>query len=321
MLNLMSKKRGFTLLEMLLVLAIVSSMVVLGLNYLSQKTDELRRDRASMQYQQILNAGLAYNLSMSTWPTLAQLSANGFLPNLVQNNPWGNPYLVASVAVPNGGTLFYVFSLVPVGTAAQLAQAYTLAGRLPMAFTTTANPPDPTQACAVGGTCYVAAAVPAPGQNLNNARSVNFANLYHHGACVPAPACPANMTPEILTVPSEVAGVNDPTPPLPPNVYPISYFKAYALGGAGGLPVAAAAVPVCPGDNTACVISWPSPVGTYWRVCMQVVTSQGDVATTNPGAGANAWGQFETILAITRCVPGSPTTTEPTGSNFSVFTK
>jgi len=321
MLNLMSKKRGFTLLEMLLVLVIVSSMVALGLNYTTQKADELRRDRASMQYQQILNAGLAYNLSMSTWPTLAQLSTNGFLPNVVQNNPWGNAYNVTTVTVTNGGTLFYVFSLVPVASAAQLALANTLAGRLPMAFATTANPPDPTQLCTVGSTCYVAAAVPAPGQNLNNARSVNFANLYHHGACVPAPACPANMTPEILTVPTEVAGVNDPTPPTPPNVYPVSYFKAYALGGANGVPVVASAVPSCPGDTTACVISWPSPVATYWRVCMQVVTSQGDVATTNTATGANAWGQFETILAITRCVPGSPTTTEPTGSNFGVFTQ
>src|SRR5687768_2200405 len=62
------KTKGFTLLEMLLVLAISSSLVVLLLNYTTQKSDEMRRDKTVLQIQQILNAALSYYVNTSTWP-------------------------------------------------------------------------------------------------------------------------------------------------------------------------------------------------------------------------------------------------------------
>lgn len=335
----MHKKLGFTLLEMLLVLTIISTIIVMGLKYTLQKSDELRRDRTALQYQQILNASLAYYLNVSQWPTnITQLttSPGGYLPNMALNNPWGNPYLVTTVISEEGGTLFYVYSQVPGGSDIYLAQANMIAGRLPMAFVTNTNPPDPESPCTADDeVCYIASNVSVPGQNLNNARSINFSNLYHNGACVPAPECPANMTPSIMAVPTSVSGVNDPGGVY---VYPIGSFTAYAYGKANGttqpdtLPAAPDQVAGClvppdtipaatPCQSTSGTNMPPTPGGNkYWRICLRVITQKGDVAETNTETGALAWGQYANILAITYCEPGNPPS-KPVGSDFTVFSR
>jgi prepilin-type N-terminal cleavage/methylation domain-containing protein len=322
MTKLKSTQSGFTLMEMLLVMVIVSVIVVMGINYTTQKTEELRRDRAALQYQQILNAALAYYISTnaSAWPTIAILKTNGYLPNLTLNNPWGNAYLTATV-----NNMFYVYSRVPSGTASLLSQANILAGRLPFAFATTSSPPATGSLCAAGSAaCYVAAGVTIPGQNLNNARSINFANLYHHGACVPAPICPANMVQEVMAVPVSVAGVNDVGSS---SIYAIHSFTAYAYGTYnGGGTNAPLSTPDLAGDNVANCDNTAAlactggssggaidPSTSYWRVCLKVITSKGDVSATNP----TQWAQYATILAVTRCAPVG----EPYGSDFSVWTQ
>jgi len=63
-----AKVTGFTLIEMLLVLIIVSMIIYMGLGYLQQRTVQIRMDRTSLQMQQILNAGMAYYIANSTWP-------------------------------------------------------------------------------------------------------------------------------------------------------------------------------------------------------------------------------------------------------------
>jgi prepilin-type N-terminal cleavage/methylation domain-containing protein len=322
MINLKHKQSGFTLMEMLLVMVIVSVIVVMGLNYTTQKTEELRRDRAALQYQQILNAALAYyiNTSATAWPPIATLKDNGYLPNLPLNNPWGNAYLNATV-----GNIYYVFSKVPSGTASLLSQATILAGRLPIAFATTSNPPNTNTLCtAASTTCYIASGVTMPGQNLNNARSVNFANLYHPNACVPAPVCPsANMVQEIMVIPVSVSGLNDASPSS--NIYPIASFTAYAYGAyTGGGASSPTSTPVMGGgstvancDNNGQAICEGGTNGSissttaYWRVCLKVITSKGDVSATNPD-----WGNNVTVLAITRCAPSG----EPFGSDFTIYT-
>ena len=60
-----------------------------------------------------------------------------------------------------------------------------IAGELPVAYVSDKYG-DPY----VSGNVYVTAQVTTPGQNLNNARSVNFVGIYHNGACVPVPNCP-----------------------------------------------------------------------------------------------------------------------------------
>src|SRR5436853_2483458 len=64
----MRQNRGFTLIEMLLVLAISSSMILLLINFTTRKTEDARRDKTVLQIQQLMNAALSYYVNNSAWP-------------------------------------------------------------------------------------------------------------------------------------------------------------------------------------------------------------------------------------------------------------
>ncbi len=366
MITLRQKIKGFTLLEVLLVLAIASSLVVLMLNYSTQRSDELRRDKTVLQMQQILNAGMSFYLNNSFWPlngasiNATQCSTSGaatwtntnqmkpnYIPTNLTNNSYAQPYLIGCNNVSNGGGFF---AYTTVNTPANAA---IIAGRLPMAYITTpdsvsgAMPPVQPEVCKGApytGCTVVVANVNIPGQNLNNARSVNFASVYYSGSCVPAPNCPPHMRPDIMVMPAAVSGVNDAvscsgsslSSPYEPqnctaNVYPVSSFTAFARGGdvASGLPVN----PTSSGGNGPpldCRVTqdpvaqdcWNDQAGTtispngtkYWRVCLTITTQKGLVyPTTSGGTPIQQGKMMGNIVALTRCVPNDGTET-PSGS-------
>lgn len=341
--------QGVTLIEILLVLVIVSAVIWGSISFLQQRALQTRIDRTAIQMQQILNAGLAYYVINGYWPPAASAPAGPldclkglnptfspapsplpscntiYLPDSLLNNSWGNPYQIA-----NTGSLFYVYSEISSSTASPtpsgsaLAVASTIAGILPLSYVTTETATIPPVA---GGTippctntdtsCMVVASVNIPGQSLNNARGVNFAGLYHHGGCVPVPVCPTSSTspttlrPQIMIVPVSVSGVNTTNTN---DVYPISSFTAYAKGPPNATP------PAC--DGTYATAKPCSPVNaisgaTYWRACLQVMTTKGNVGETNLGTGAQEWGSKVTLMAITRCAPSG----EPAGSSDSVYSR
>jgi len=264
-----NRMKGFTLVEMLLVLVIISAIIVMGIGYVKQKTLQMRIDRASLQIQQILNAGLSYYVAKGEWPIPAgmavditatatvninNLQANGFLPsNVVIASPFTGQHYYMYTDL--NGTLFTVYtSITAVSSAGAAAAANVVAGTLPLASTTATAPvpaligtaptlvvPPPigtTPTCVpTDTTCWISASVNIPGQNLNNASAVNFTGLYKHGGCVPAPQCPVDsatgttMQPQIMVVPVSVSGLNDP---VTHNVYPISSFTAYAMPQGSG---------------------------------------------------------------------------------------
>jgi hypothetical protein len=135
------------------------------------------------------------------------------------------------------------------------------------------------------------------------------------------------MVPQIMVSPASVSGVSDPNST---NAYPITSFTAYAIG-----PDTAANVMGCPAvvppattpSSTVTPCTWgnngipngtqTSPSGLYWRVCLQVVTGKGVVSTTNTATGTAAWGQYASMVVMTRCTPPN----EPFGSDFTVFTQ
>lgn len=346
-------KAGFTLLETMLVLALIGTMLVMAINYGARHMAQQRLEMSALQMQQILNAGLAYYTSHGTWPStcafasnsatnastwssISALSTAGYLPANLERNAFGYSYAMSCDRITGG--VFYVMTQV-----SSHAIALALAGELPLGYTSDQyGNPSTTEN-------YVTAQVTIPGQNLNNARSVNFSGIYHHGACVPVPNCPGYdpsasapgckngrtdcMVPQIMVVPVAVSGVSDPPPsPLPspyvPNVYPIASFTAYAYGPAGA-PVdclTGATATACTGtalqstsasSNTPLGTGIASPNGLYWRVCLQVVTQKGVVAQTNTATGMDAWGQYASLMVITRCTPPN----EPFGSDFGVYTQ
>lgn len=303
-----NRRSGVTLIELLLVLVIVSMVLFIGLNYTTKKAEQNRIDRTVVQMQQILNAALAYYVANNAWPaTLATMQPN-YLPTTI-TSPFGG----AAYSVAVSSNIFYVYTPITTVTAGSAtAIANTIAGLLPLSYTSTnaSAPPLSTTACgAATTTCRVVAGVNVPGQNLNMAGAVNFAGLYHHGGCVPRPTCPVDnsgntMVAQVMVVPVSVSGVNTAGSS---NVYPISSFTAYATGPSTN-PAA------CPnGTQPACSGGTGPAPQQFWRVCLQVVTEQGNVATTN----TSAWGRYVTLMALTRCA----ISTEADGGGFSVYTR
>lgn len=319
------KQTGFTLIEIMLVLVIISIMLYGSITYIQQRAQTARINRTATQMQQILNAGLAFYVANGTWPTsVAQLQV-GYLPAGTIRNPWGQNYFVTSSSAGASGTfatappLFYVWTTVTSGTpGGAAAAANAILGNVPLGYTTSSGGTPPTNpasggsACSTGASCKVVATVNIPGQNLNNARAVNFAGLYHHGGCVPVPQCPVDlngqtMTPEVIIIPVSLSGINDDNNNT--NVYPISSFTAYASGAPAATP------PGClTSSPTSCAPLWTTSSSTYWRACVQIITEEGEVASTRPSD--DKWGVGVTLAAFTRCAVNN----EPAGSNFTVYT-
>lgn len=344
------KNIGMTLIEMLLILAVASSILTMILTYSTEKMEELRRDRASLQMEQILNAALAYYVVYGQWPndavgnapaslqgTGTALSSGGaFLPATTLNNPWGNLYTIAQYPSnpddTSSGYYTYVnsptFSISTVMPNALEAQL--VADRLPYGRTSGT------------GNKTVTASVSIPGQNLNNARSVNFAQVYSSGACVPVPACPAYITPSSSFTSSSTQSMVPSIFVLPVQVNgtyyapgtalsPIAGYTAYAIGPGDVTTNGNTTLASCDGTistNAPCyessgtqIPTTKNPAGKYYRVCLAIQTHQGAVAPTT-----NAWGVASgSVLAITRCVPpsGDPVTTsgEQIGTQFNVWSQ
>ena len=330
----MIKQRGFTLIEVILVLVIVSIIIVLGMNYMQQKTQATRIERTSLQIQQILNAGLAFYVLNGRWPTgLAELQPN-FLPAGAITNSWGQTYtVVPGPAIPSASgplppALLYVYTSVTgsAATGSAFASAAIIAGKLPLGYTTLTNPsgavPDRNTPCTTATTiCFVTGSVNIPGQNLNNASAVNFAGVYHHGACIPVPNCPVDsggrtMTPQVFLVPIQVSGLseNRTDDPNNRNIYPLSSFTAYAAYTNAAQPAQPALSPPRCNNTTGtpppCSNATPQAGDRFWRACMDVVTERGSLG----GLDSN-WGNKVSMAAFTRCQINA----EPAGSAFTIF--
>lgn len=330
---------GVTLIEMLLILVIGSSVLLMILSYSTAKMDELRRDRVSLQMEQILNAAVAYYAVNGQWPDdavgtfPAKLSANSaYLPATI-NNPWGNAYQIAQYpSNPDDATGLYTYVNSPTfsisTTLPNATEAQIVAGRLPFGN--------------VAGTT-VTASVSVPGQNLNNARSVNYSHVYNSGACVPVPACPAYltpagpvpMTPDIFVMPVQAYGAYNAPAAGAQTLSPLTGFTAYAIGPGDVHTNQSTNISGCDGTaNQPCRESagqniphtknangdWVNPPGKYYRVCLAVETHAGSVTPTT-----NAWGTaMGSVLVITRCVPpaNQPAPAgEQIGSQFNVWSQ
>lgn len=359
------KEQGFSLIEVMLVLVIVSSLMIMLLNFSTRKADELRINKTVSMYQQFQTAVLASYLTNGTWPqTCRPAQDNGtplpnsfwtnYLPGWKIPNPYGSGYTSNCT-----DTTFYILmsTKTPVN-------AFLIASRLSGAFVVnkvlTSYPPVAADICSAAAdinnsSCqHVVATVTIPGQNLNNARSVNFAGVYHSGACVPAPVCPSGMKPAIYVMPTSVSGVNDePTgcgrgtvgTDTPSscniNIYPVSSFSAFARGDTNGNPVASTgsgsglnakpldcaiqSTPVPVDCNTVAWADLPDtePTGTsYWRVCLAVITEKGLVnaayGSSPTDFNYNQGRLMGSIAAFTRCVPNNGAES-PAGSGITVW--
>lgn len=308
------KLAGFTLLEMLLVLVIAAALMTMFIGYTTQKADQLRRDRTSMQMQQILNASLAYYLANGKWPAdMTALATNGYIPTTF-NNPYGYTFSLSSAS-----TTAPLYVVTTTGTA---LDAFVVAGTLPLAYVTDDGTPNPDPSYCTGPSVsdcrFVVAGVNVPGQNLNNARSINFAGLYHSGACVPVPSCPGAMVAQIFVVPASINGINSDPGTGVAQANPLTGYTAFATlpaaGGTGPNGCTTGSALACSAGSGGSITA----TDQYWRVCLSVVTTTGSVSAPTSSTWALDLG---TVAAFTRCVPAKSggTITEPSGSDFTVW--
>lgn len=360
-----SRQNGFTLIEMLLVLVIVSSFIYMGMTYFQQQTVSSRINRAAAQVQQILSAGASYYLANGQWPSsLDCLLGNGgsgcvgnvpYLATSQMKTPWAGQYSVVSITTTGASAakpgLLYVYFTVPsMSTTTAPGIANTIAGKLPIAYTSNLSNglngglPSNAGVC-TEASCYVVSSINVPGMSLNTANAVNFANIYHSGSCVPVPNCPIDangnqMEPQIIGVPVSLAGFNQkPTntgttgttncndsdvSDCQGNVFPIASYTVWATGPSnyGSWPANC----VEAGSAAQC---WASQAGSpmtaltdkatqkYWRICLEIKTDQGTVVLpSGTVSGTTVWGKaIGAIMVITRCAPKN----EKTGSDFTVW--
>lgn len=309
----MKKKIGFTLLEMLLVLVIIGALVTAFLRFSQERYLNLRIEKTAAQMQQILNAALSYYVDNSAWPTtLGDLRTNHYLPNAgnplpFSTTPWfSGPY---TLAISND-RVFYVVAAIPANMQNPNANsvALSIAGLLPLSYTaTTAGTltTAPAAGACTAATCFVAAGVNIPGDNLNNMGGIKFAGVFHHGDCVPTPQCPANTTPEIYPVVASATGLYDTAN----DVYPITSLSAYYVPDQAVNPVNCDTGGGTLQNDNCQARQNGNPNQLFWRVCLSVLTQRGastftDLATTRANGA---------IMAFTRCKPK----TENSGSPFN----
>jgi type II secretory pathway pseudopilin PulG len=319
------QQSGVTLLEIILVLVVMSAILIMSIGYLQQRTNGMRIDRTATQMQEILNAGMAYHVTTGQWPyDISQLLIAGFLTS-TPISPWAGVFY----SITHDDKNLYVYTTITLATnGAAGVNAKVIAGKLPFAYISNGIAPapvaghllapanagtPPSESTCPGTTCYVVSYVNMPGSTFDG--SVNFGGLYHHGACVPVPLCTvddsgATAKPSVFIIPISVSGVNDAGSTGSTEVYPISSFTGYATGGTDTSP------PKCDNSTdfqTDCTQNSNGPTSTaYWRACLDLITERGAM---NQQPGGNDWGQYVTLLAVTRC----SSTTEATGSSFSVY--
>lgn len=115
-------KQGFTLIEILFVIAILSVLASLGISVLQQRAQQLKVERTALQMQQILQAGMAFKADAADqkWPDCGgslsgqPMTANfdKYLPVNVLTNPWGTAQNTFCYPM-EGGKKFRVLTTVP----------------------------------------------------------------------------------------------------------------------------------------------------------------------------------------------------------------
>ena len=332
---------GVTLLEILLVLALISIIFITGIRYYQQKLIQDKVDKSALDIQQILTAAMTFYVAKGVWPTgISCMKGDGTsIPNSTAkcdmsllpttpnalSAPWAlaagglTPYNVGVNTNDTSDPKFYVS--LPISSKSypntNVLYAQMISNKLPLGYTTTTFPPPAppatVPACTTGGTtCTAVVGIMPPGQSLSNAGNLNYSGVYYHGGCIPVPECPMSnpndptslLQPQVFVVPVSVSGFVDSPTSGNPAIYPITSFTAYVTPQStlGSQPAG------CNGTTTAGTC--PNiATSTYWRACLDIQTQQ------TPSSTSPWWAQKVGIAAFTRCQPGL----ENTGNGLKIY--
>lgn len=204
--NFQLKQLGFTLIEILLVIAILAVLAGLSISTYQKHASSAKVNVAALEIQGILQSASAYYTANNAWPAanigltkeipadfILYLAANPQNGQLV--NPWGYHYYIDGTNLdPHTGQTKYKF-LVETHVPTQV-MAQQLANSLPFAQAGIANDPN-----------IVIAYMPLPGQQqqlLGNYLIKTIGNTEEQadGATITFPtfSCPPNWTPGVDAV-------------------------------------------------------------------------------------------------------------------------
>jgi general secretion pathway protein G len=103
--------KGFTLLELLLVIVILGIIASMGIGFYQRSAIDVKVQKTALQMQQIMQAASAYYTDNNCWPNSTTCknppSFNNYLPDGMNNNPWGQAYNFAEESM---GKKFQVYS-------------------------------------------------------------------------------------------------------------------------------------------------------------------------------------------------------------------
>lgn len=175
----MKKQNGFTLIEMMLVIAVVAIMAALGVMAYRRHAVTTRIDKTAIEMQHVLEAALAYNVDQNgKWPekrfdaacstTKPEPNSNDFIQNYISNqdvhSSYGSYFCWSPVDDNQSANLFWVALKIPHN---DTALGNRIAARLPNAILTS-NPEKTDQVACSGSDCYVRAEVVQPAATSNN---------------------------------------------------------------------------------------------------------------------------------------------------------
>lgn len=185
MLNMKTKERGFTLLELLLVLALASILALGAMSMYQIQLRNFKADKTSLQMQQWLQAGMSFYVDCNQWPTDSKQDPNiveammgeapltqnecpiyagtirQYMPlNSDKNGPFPNDYSFGPVTSQSSTTLFQVSTEIGEDTPALETVGKMIAGRLPNAASSVDDSTEPK-------TVSVQSMINVPGQALN----------------------------------------------------------------------------------------------------------------------------------------------------------
>lgn len=167
------KQAGFTLLELMLVVAIIAAISVIGISAYKQQVQNFQVDKAALQMQQWMEAAVAYRVANGVWPSLPSPAPSGctsinqmleataasnpcnaptpvvtyVTPGSIDANPWGGAYELTAPSTSLAN--FQVSTKLSAGLANGENLAKNIAARLPNATTSIAGgttPPYPAYA-------------------------------------------------------------------------------------------------------------------------------------------------------------------------------
>lgn len=325
------KTKGFSLLEVMLVILILSMIAIFALRMQGPKLREALVNRSATQIKQIMEAATSYYIDNGTWPitdalkpspqgsyppldptNITMLTAannTSYLPSSILDStgnammsPFGTPYEIGPAPGQTYGGPGDGATLFEVSVDTKDPQVTTLLkSKLPLSYS---DPTNPT---------VVIAYVNIPSYDYNHAKALSDIGVYHPGDCVPRPAyiCPRGMQAATFVTLEQAYGfgtpVTKPTGGDDTTVYPITGSSAYVSAGtdATGQPIQA---PICNNiidDSQSGSADQPQPANQPCptpgedRVCVQINTSNGPV-TFDTARLQNTF-----VIAMTKCVPSN----------------